>query len=548
MKMHKLLNRAVDKARSHYEGVRNDSSQQKPLANEDWQGKAWDAAPTMGQIYAYRMQRGVNLGSLFTLETWLVPSLFRGVEGAKSEHDLCTTLPAQEVRARLERHWANFIDEGDWRWMRDNGVNTVRLPICYYHYLAGHPSAEARSLLHETEYHALAHVYQGAYAHIVRIVETAAQFQIGVLLDLHGAPGAQNTEGHCGSSSGRCDFYSDKNRKKTIAILLEIANTFAGYDNVVGIELLNEPAQHSKLAGWYADAAQAISSRHGSRLPIYLGDCWQAEQFANLLKDNKHLGFLVLDHHLYRCFTPNDHSKTASLHASEIDPHENGPSYGMLKRASATLQGNMVIGEWSAALHHTSLKSCADEGQKKVATRAWAHAQLKAYEDTCAGFYFWTLKKEGPTDVGWCLYSAIEQGVLPSGLRSRQSKHSTTEEMLKTGEEICRSSFEGHVSYWNEHANGQTMHHERYRDGFQQIWKDCMAFYASGKNTIGFSGRWIEQRAKAHSTQYQPDRSWDMVDDADHEGWQSVRDGGVNEWEFVHGGECALKHFKEIFD
>lgn len=63
----------------------------------------------------HRRQRGVNLGSMFTLETWLTPSLFKGIKGAKSEQDLCRSLDKKEVKARLEGHWNNFIDDGDWK-------------------------------------------------------------------------------------------------------------------------------------------------------------------------------------------------------------------------------------------------------------------------------------------------------------------------------------------------------------------------------------------------------------------------------------------------
>ena len=62
----------------------------------------------------YRRQRGVNLGSFFTLEKWLTPSLFDGVSG-HSEHDLCRTLDAHQAKERLEKHWNSFVDQGDWK-------------------------------------------------------------------------------------------------------------------------------------------------------------------------------------------------------------------------------------------------------------------------------------------------------------------------------------------------------------------------------------------------------------------------------------------------
>lgn len=466
----------------------------------------------------YRKQRGVNLGSLYTLETWLTPSLFNDVRDAKSEHDLCSKLDAKAAKERLERHWNAFIDAGDWQWMKQNGINTVRLPISYYHFLPGHPSANVRELMRDTEYSPFTSIYEAAYGCILRTIESAAAHDIGVLIDLHAAPGGQNGEGHSGLSTGKADFFQkSKNRKTTVSILLAIADVAARYDNVVGLELLNEPHNSDKLPCWYAEAIHAICSRYGTRLPLYLGDCWSTEQYVKLLKQNQHHGFLVMDHHLYRCFTPQDHGKSAQQHASEVHPASQGPSYGLISKASSDLQGSFVIGEWSAALHHTSLQGLpsSQEGQ-----RQWAHAQLEAFHAQCGGFFFWTLKKEGPPDAGWCLYSAVEQGVLPKGLGGPKT-NKPAEELEQIGQHSGNEAFEGHVNYWNAHANGTPMHHDRFLAGFRQMWTDCLAFYQRNASEVGFGGRWIEQRAKANSRQH----------------------GADGEWEFVHGAQQALRAF-----
>jgi glucan 1,3-beta-glucosidase len=66
-------------------------------------------------ISRYRKQRGVNLGSFYTLEVWLTPSLFEGVSKAKSEYDLCKQLGEHKARERLENHWNTFVNQGDWQ-------------------------------------------------------------------------------------------------------------------------------------------------------------------------------------------------------------------------------------------------------------------------------------------------------------------------------------------------------------------------------------------------------------------------------------------------
>lgn len=147
--------------------------------------------PTERQIYQHRQQRGVNLGSLFALETWLVPSLFAGVKNAGSEMDLLQQLPAHEAKQRLEHHWGSFVNEGDWKWMVEHGVNTVRLPIGYVHFCA----AKAPESLKGTEYEKYAEIYVGAWERVEEIIRAAKQHGVGVLMDLHCAPGAQNADG-----------------------------------------------------------------------------------------------------------------------------------------------------------------------------------------------------------------------------------------------------------------------------------------------------------------------------------------------------------------
>ena len=61
----------------------------------------------------------------------------------------------------------------------------------------------------------------------------------------------------------------------------------------------------------------------------------------------------MVDHHLYRVFTVEDRQKSGDEHA-EILRNSTKPHLGeMAKRA----RGNIIIGEWSAALHPSSLRS-----------------------------------------------------------------------------------------------------------------------------------------------------------------------------------------------
>lgn len=370
-----------------------------------------------------------------------------------------------------------------------------------------------------TEYDRFASIYQSAYACIIQAVEKASQYDIGVLIDLHAAPGAQNSEGHSGLSTGRADFYKRSNMSKTIEILSAIVDTFSKYDNVVGIELINEPRENDKLADWYKEAISTLR-RSNQHLPIILSDCWNMQKYADVISSYAgQAGPLLLDHHLYRCFTAQDCQTSAAQHAANIHPRSNGEWIKQLCAISPQIQGGIIIGEWSAALNPGSLQDC--RGHEWDHQRAWARAQLDTFNAHCAGHFFWTLKKEGATDVGWCLYSAIEQDILPSGL-SRLTQGVDLVKLQQRGDEMFKSNFNDHVQYWSRNGGGSTMHHEKYQDGFNQVYKDCIDFYQSCGQEIGLTDLWIVQRAKAHS-----------------------QDKGSNdgEWEFIHGGTKAKECF-----
>ena len=122
----------------------------------------------------------------FVHEQWMTPSLFSCAAGKKvSELDIASGWGSiGSARALLERHWDTFITEGDFKYLASIGINTVRLPIGYWNL--------GPLYCHNTPFEAVSNVYQNSWPRIVRAINMAADAGIGVLVDLHGAPGSQN--------------------------------------------------------------------------------------------------------------------------------------------------------------------------------------------------------------------------------------------------------------------------------------------------------------------------------------------------------------------
>lgn len=78
-------------------------------------------------IPRYRKQRGVNLGSWFVLEKWIAPGPFRNA-ASPGESDL-DIAKGRDAKAILEQHWDSWIKDEDWRWIKERGYNSVRIPV-----------------------------------------------------------------------------------------------------------------------------------------------------------------------------------------------------------------------------------------------------------------------------------------------------------------------------------------------------------------------------------------------------------------------------------
>jgi aryl-phospho-beta-D-glucosidase BglC (GH1 family) len=95
---------------------------------------------------------------------------------------------------------------------------------------------------------------------VLRTVKLAEQYKLGILIDLHGAPGSQNGEAHSGvSTGGAALFDGTANTQKTLEVLTFLTQHFASVSNVVGIELLNEPKPNAALESFCKHQNQPAS-------------------------------------------------------------------------------------------------------------------------------------------------------------------------------------------------------------------------------------------------------------------------------------------------
>lgn len=124
--------------------------------------------------------RGVNLGSLFIVEKWMAEEEWKnmGCGDSCSEFDCVSLLGQDTADQAFRNHWATWITEDDFDQMQRVGLNAVRIPIGYW-------------MKEDLVYADSEHFPRGGIEYLDKVVSWASARNFYIVIDLHGAPGAQ---------------------------------------------------------------------------------------------------------------------------------------------------------------------------------------------------------------------------------------------------------------------------------------------------------------------------------------------------------------------
>lgn len=320
---------------------------------------------------------GVNLGGWLLLEKWITPSLFEGVD-AEDEYSFMKTPDAKE---RIDQHRREFITEEDFKWLANNGVNAVRIPVGYW-------------ILEDDE------PYIEGIKYLDQAVKAAEKYNIRVLIDLHGAKGSQNGEDHSGRKGKSDWFKNEKFREQTITTLEKLADRYKHAKNLWGIELLNEPKLglfHFKLRRFYKEAYERVLHIAGPNVNVIFHDAFTPRLMSGALRQQN----AVMDIHWYQftvlfpwLYTLKSYFRKVTRRKSLID---------RLQKKQP-----IIIGEWSVVLSGEILKGLT-KNEEQEAFKKHAKLQQEAYAGA-AGWFYWSYKTEGRGI--WNFRSLVEDGVI----------------------------------------------------------------------------------------------------------------------------------------
>lgn len=204
--------------------------------------------------------RGINLGNWFVPEGYMF--LFEGGPQSPREIEVFFNelIGPTDAKAFWTAYRRNYITAADIQFIRDSGLNSIRVPLHYKFFLA---SDEGFTVLDP-------------------IIAECRKAGIWVILDLHCAPGGQTGTNIDDSWGYPWLFESAAEQQSTIDVWVRIAQHYRDEPAVLGFDLLNEPNPqfpgtpnyNRVLASLYQRIAKAVREVDRNHILILGGAQW----------------------------------------------------------------------------------------------------------------------------------------------------------------------------------------------------------------------------------------------------------------------------------
>ncbi|KAH4848337.1 hypothetical protein HBH70_075460 [Parastagonospora nodorum] len=386
--------------------------------------------------------RGVNLGGWLVSEPWMMPDEWNTMGCSSeqcSEFDCVNKLGQSQADSAFNAHYARWITPSMVQDMHNAGLNTIRIPIGYW---------SLRSIVDSSE-----HFPNMNLQYLDAVIQKAADLGMFVVIDLHGAPGAQKVgdafTGQCLTTQWLPGFYTQRNYDRATKWLdwmtRRIHNT-PSYKAAVGIiEVVNEPQTDNDPNPRTQQQKDTLTQKY---YPQALAAVRNAENALNIPTDQRlHVQFMD---NLWgggdpKSNLPNDGNVMFDDHnyvGGAVDfRHPNGAA----KQAdymwytcfldNRLSDGNTpkIVQEWSLTV--TSKYETSSEFDWKNPSnvpfyKQWFTAQQRLYEQT-NGWIFWSWRTQ-INNPRWDYSYMLNQNWIPNSAASLDANRNV---------DVCKNYF-----------------------------------------------------------------------------------------------------------
>ena len=239
---------------------------------------------------------GVNAGQILLQEGWMGPFATQPLKNADGSYvkddggniqypefteaefraalKSNPNLAGYDIDELLKIYWDCFMSEEDFRIIKEDlKLNTIRLPIYYLNILNEDLTPR-----------------EDAFSYIDWFISQAAEQELYIILDLHGAPGSQNGYEHSGEPGHTAGLWQNQSYLDATALIWDMLSKHYTLDRpdlgkwIATYDLLNEPTYTYKGSTnrkcWdYFDRLYKLIRANGDQHVITMSGCWE---FTNL--------------------------------------------------------------------------------------------------------------------------------------------------------------------------------------------------------------------------------------------------------------------------
>jgi glucan 1,3-beta-glucosidase len=333
--------------------------------------------------------RGLNIGGWLVLEKWMTPELYEGYEAEDEYHLL---LQRDDAKAMLKKHREEFLTKEDFLWIKDHGMDMVRLPVGHWLFEANAP-------------------YVSAKEYVDKAFLWAEEVGLKIVLDVHAAKGCQNGFDNGGLSGVISWHKEEKNILHTLDFIEKLCQVYKEEKQLLGLELLNEPhwtVPIDLLQDFYQKGYEIVRQELGQDAWVILHDGFRIDQWERFFKKGNFIN-TYLDTHMYQVFgeVPKD------VRMEEVSAFIMEKRWKPIKQLKTYTK--VVIGEWSCALP-SGTKQYYQEKETLDAAYMWLSNQLLLTFEEADAWFFWNYKLSDVSTkkhTGWSFRDLVEKGYLP---------------------------------------------------------------------------------------------------------------------------------------
>lgn len=332
--------------------------------------------------------RGVNIGGWLVLEKWMTPELYEGTDALDEFHLLKARTDHLEM---LKQHRDTFITKEDFVWIKNHGIDTVRLPVGHWLFEANEP-------------------YVSAKEYVDQAFAWASEVGLDIVLDLHAAKGCQNGFDNGGLSGVISWHQKEQNIIDTLDFIHQLARTYQDQERLSGIQLLNEPHWTIPLVlleDFYLKGYAIIRDILGDKVSVIMHDAFRINEWETFFREHRFVN-TYLDTHMYQVFG----EVKSDMSMFELSEFIHEKRYKKIKELKQYTK--VIVGEWSCALPHLTREQIKDQSTLD-ATYHWLSNQLLLTFEEADGWFFWNYKlSEASTKkhIGWSFKDVVLKGYL----------------------------------------------------------------------------------------------------------------------------------------